>query len=265
MQRQIKKSNIAFVVALITAIGGILTALITSSSNRSLAEENNYQITERKFLTAIEDVQSKKGQELIKAIGTIEIHKEEVFNTNNKRQWPAVVAIAKAIKNNSKASHKKYGSLEKSEVQKLVNILKFRNIAFDASGRRTEDSDIIDLSETYLYNIDLSKAKLPRTNFNRSILDDSDIKDADLTGSFFTGTSLKNAKMSRSNLTKASLNKFGGSTTNLIGVDFTDTNLNEADLRGAKLFHPNQQSRSVAIGKIKKARNLDKARFDQKI
>ncbi len=264
-KEKLRKSKIALIVAVIPVAGTILVTVLNALNNKSATEAGNYIITENKFLAAIEDVQSKKGQELIKAIGTIEIHKDEVFNTNHKRQWPAIVAIAKAIKNNSKVSSNKYGSLEKSEIQRLVNILKFRNTAFDASGRKKEDSDIVDLSKTYLYGIDLSKAQLPRTSFNKSILEHSTITDADLTGSFFTGTSLKNANMSRSNLTKASLNKFGDSTTNLIGVDLTGTDLKDADLRGAKLFHPNPESRSIAIGKIKKARNLNRAKFDQKI
>lgn len=278
---KLKKNKVVFICAIIAASASIIGWL----SNQSAVSANINTKKEQDFSEALKKIGSKKEQDVIDSIGVIGRSKDEIFKIKPEMQWQTVIAITSAIKGNSVpaavtkkvvkgksitikpkfAILMKYGFIRKENVQKLINIIKFENEKSGIKGRPEDDSGIVDLSETYLDGIDLSKAQLSRTNFNRSILENSTITDADLTGSFFTGTSLKNADMSRSNLTKASLNKFGDYTTNLIGVSLTDTDLKDANLRGAKLSHPNPQSQSVSIGKIKKARNLDRASFDREI
>ena len=270
VEKSKKKNGLLVVVggvvgAAIGAAGVIGSTFISSKGTSDVNAENQYKTTEVKFVAALADIQSKKGQELTNAIAIIDIHQKEVFSKNHDMQWPTIVAIANSIKNNSKASNKNYTDLNQNQIQRLINILKSRDVTFDKIGVKAEDRGIIDLSETYLYNIDLSNIKLPKTNFNRSILASANITNADLTGSFFTGADLRNADISGSNLTKAALNIHNGFTTDLIGVTLTGTNLKGANLIGAKLFHPNRQSQLVAMRKIKAACNQSLAKFDQGI
>ena len=61
------------------------------------------------------------------------------------------------------------------------------------------------------------------------------------------------------------MNKYNNLTTNLVGVIWNDAKLNDVNLRGAKLFHPDLESRSVAICNIKLASNYNLAKFDPKV
>jgi uncharacterized protein YjbI with pentapeptide repeats len=274
---KLKKSNIAFGCAVVTTIGGIASALITSSSNVSVANTNNYASIEKEFTTALKDIGSKEERKVIDAIGVIETHKDQIFRKKPEMQWKTVSIVARAIQESSAIKNKsrleisqlKYGSFSQKNVQKLIDLIRFeaeKDVNFDIKGRPTDNSGIIDLSDTFLYNIDFSGAKLPRTNFNRSILKNANMTDANLKNSFFIGAELNNANISRSNLTKSTLSdRNNQAATNLIGVKLNGTNLNHANLKGAKLFYPNEESRLVAMEKIKKACNLSLAEFDPKI
>jgi Pentapeptide repeats (9 copies) len=260
--------------AFITAIASIIVALISTVWK---TEVDYYIVKEKRFLVAIEDLKSKKGSELIQAIGIIDTYKDEVFMKNPKLQWKTVEAIVKtiqdnlAIKNKSESdlSKRKYGSFSQKNTQKLIDIMKFEtenNVNFDIKGRPVGKAGIIDLSGVFLYDIDLSEAKLPRTNFNGSILDHATITHANLKESLFIGTQLRNAKMQRSNLSGSFLSDdFSRVSTNLIGVKLDGTNLRSVNLKGAKLFDPEVKgSKSFAMEKIQKACNFALAEFDTK-
>jgi hypothetical protein len=138
--RVVKVAVITASGAFITAIASIVVALINTVWK---TEVDQYIAKERKFITATEDIQVKKGQELTKAIGIIEVDKDEIFKRKPELQWKTVKIIAKVlrdklsikkekksvIKNKDKSGliERKYGSFSKDNAQTLINIIKFES------------------------------------------------------------------------------------------------------------------------------------------
>lgn len=267
----IKKSKLTAIGAVITTIGTIVAALITLYNTQWKTNTENYISIEKEFSDALKAVESTESNKVIDAIGVIERRKDEIFKRESQKQWLTVFTIARVIKNNSVINLSRpvrYGSISQDNIQRLVNIIKFENtkdVNFNIKGRPTDNTGIIDFSNTYLYNIDLTKAKLPRTNFNYSVLNTAHLNDAELKGSFFTGTQLRNADMSRANLAGASLyDKSGRTKTNLIGTIITGTNLTDSKLDRAILFNK-EVKKFESFDRIKDACNWYQATYDKEI
>ncbi len=267
----IKKSKLTAICAVITAIGAITAALIALYNTQWKINTESYISIEKEFSDALKAVESTDNNKVIDAIGVIERRKDEIFKREPQKQWLTVFTIARVIKNNSIINISRpveYGSISKDNIQRLINIIKFedtKGVNFNIKGRPADNTGIIDLSNTYLYNIDLSKAKLPRTNFNHSVLNRAYLNDAELEGSFFTGTQLRNADMSRANLAGASLyDKSGQTKTNLIGTVITSANLTNSKLRGARLFNK-KEKKLESFDRIADACNWYRAEYDREV
>ena len=91
-----------------------------------------------------------------------------------------------------------------------------------------------------LNNVQLSGAKLYRSNFRGADLTDADLSEADLSYSKLSGADLSGAYLENTNLSKANLHRASLAVANLIGADLSyadlrDVNLTNTNLTGAKV------------------------------
>jgi uncharacterized protein YjbI with pentapeptide repeats len=83
----------------------------------------------------------------------------------------------------------------------------------------------VDVSDAFLQQIDLSKAKLLRANF----------RSADIRGGIFVGSQLEYADLTSANLRSADLQKADLQNANLEDADLFGADLRQADLTGSHL------------------------------
>jgi len=245
------------------AAAGLFFTYLNAQKEQQLNTER--LITDR-FTKAVEQL---GHQDIAVRIGGI-YALERIAKDSPKDHWTVMEILTAFVRERSSLRKLTPPTKDPTKLENLVPISTDIQSALTVIGRRDTNNDpkesIIDLQNTNLVNMALTKAKLQESNFFRTNLQGAQIVQTEMQGAFFDEAHLESAILVRTNLQNAVFPGAKLQKTKFFNADLRGADFVAADLRQTSFVKTNLQNANFEQANLQETRfreaNLQGATFD---